>query len=93
MLKFPLPVVAAVNGAAVGLGCSLALLCDIVLVSSRAHFADPHVSVGLVAGDGGAAFWLLLTNIMRTREYLLTGGADPGRHRRRTGPGHPHDRT
>ena len=77
MLRFPLPVVAAVNGAAVGLGCSLALLCDIVLVSSRAHFADPHISVGLVAGDGGAAFWPLLTNIMRTREYLLTGERIP----------------
>jgi enoyl-CoA hydratase len=77
MLRFPLPVVAAVNGAAVGLGCSIALLCDIVLVSSQAHFADPHVSVGLVAGDGGAAFWPLLTPIMRTREYLLTGERIP----------------
>ena len=77
MLRFPLPVVAAVNGAAVGLGCSIALLCDIVLVSERAHFADPHVSVGLVAGDGGAAFWPLLTLIMRSREYLLTGDRIP----------------
>jgi enoyl-CoA hydratase len=57
MLRFPLPVIAAVNGAAVGLGCSLAVLCDIVLISERAFLADPHVSVGLVAGDGGAAFW------------------------------------
>lgn len=73
MLRFPLPVVAAVNGAAVGLGCSIAMLCDIVLVSDRAHFADPHVSVGLVAGDGGAAFWPLLGPLMRLREYLFTG--------------------
>jgi enoyl-CoA hydratase len=77
MLRFPLPVIAAVNGAAVGLGCSIALLCDIVLISARAHFADPHVSVGLVAGDGGAALWPLLTHIMRTREYLLTGDRIP----------------
>jgi len=77
MLRFPLPVIAAVNGAAVGLGCSIALLCDIVLISQRAHFADPHVSVGLVAGDGGAAFWPLLTLIMRTREYLFTGERIP----------------
>jgi enoyl-CoA hydratase len=57
----------------VGLGCSLAVLCDIVLISQTAHLADPHVSVGLVAGDGGAAFWPLLTPILRSREYLYTG--------------------
>jgi enoyl-CoA hydratase len=77
MLRFPLPVIAAVNGAAVGLGCSIAVLCDIVLMSEKAHFADPHVSVGLVAGDGGAAFWPLLTCILRTREYLFTGERIP----------------
>lgn len=73
MLRFPLPVIAAVNGAAVGLGGSLMVLCDIVLMSETAHLADPHVSAGLVAGDGGAAFWPLLTPILRSREYLYTG--------------------
>lgn len=73
MLRFPLPVIAAVNGAAVGLGCSLAVLSDVALISESAYLADPHVSVGLVAGDGGAAFWPLLTPILRSREYLLTG--------------------
>ncbi|MBF6336518.1 enoyl-CoA hydratase/isomerase family protein [Nocardia abscessus] len=73
MLRFPLPVIAAVNGAAMGLGASLAVLCDVVLMSDRAYLADPHVAVGLVAGDGGAAFWPLLTPILRTREYLYTG--------------------
>lgn len=77
MLRFPLPVIAAVNGAAVGLGCSIALLCDIVLISETAHLADPHVSVGLVAGDGGAAFWPLLTPLLRSREYLFTGDRIP----------------
>ena len=77
MLRFPLPVIAAVNGAAVGLGCSLAVLCDIVLISETAYLADPHVSVGLVAGDGGAAFWPLLTPILRSREYLYTGDRIP----------------
>ena len=77
MLRFPLPVIAAVNGAAVGLGCSLAVLCDIVLMSEAAHLADPHVTVGLVAGDGGAAFWPLLTPILRSREYLYTGDRIP----------------
>ncbi len=77
MLRFPLPVIAAVNGPAVGLGCSLAVLCDIVLMADTAHLADPHVAVGLVAGDGGAAFWPLLTPILRSREYLYTGDRIP----------------
>ena len=77
MLRFPLPVVAAVNGPAVGLGCSVAVLCDVVLMADTAHLADPHVAVGLVAGDGGAAFWPLLTPILRSREYLYTGDRIP----------------
>jgi enoyl-CoA hydratase len=77
LLRFPLPVIAAVNGAATGLGASLAVLSDIVLISETAFLADPHVSVGLVAGDGGAAFWPLLTPILRSREYLFTGDRIP----------------
>ena len=77
MLRFPLPVISAVNGAAVGLGCSLAVLADVALISERAYLADPHVSVGLVAGDGGAAFWPLLTPILRSRHYLFTGDRIP----------------
>jgi enoyl-CoA hydratase/carnithine racemase len=73
MIRFPLPVVAAVNGPAVGLGCSLALSCDVVLLSERAHLADPHVAIGLVAGDGGAALWPLFTSLLRAKEYIFTG--------------------
>ena len=81
MLRFPLPVIAAVNGPAVGLGCSVAVLCDIVLMSEAAYLADPHVAAGLVAGDGGAAFWPLLTPILRSREYLFTGDRIPAADR------------
>jgi enoyl-CoA hydratase len=77
MLRFPLPVIAAVNGPAVGLGCSVALLSDIMLIADTAYLSDPHVAVGLVAGDGGAAFWPMLTPIMRSREYLFTGDRIP----------------
>lgn len=77
LLRFPLPVIAAVNGPAVGLGCSVAVLSDIVLIAETAYLADPHIAVGLVAGDGGAALWPLLTPIMRTREYLFTGDRIP----------------
>ncbi|WP_245921244.1 enoyl-CoA hydratase/isomerase family protein [Nocardia nova] len=73
MLRFPLPVIAAVNGPAMGLGASVAVLSDVVLMSRSAYLADPHVSAGLVAGDGGAAFWPLLTPLLRSRVYLYTG--------------------
>ncbi|MEU5755933.1 enoyl-CoA hydratase/isomerase family protein [Streptomyces sp. NPDC047829] len=77
MVRFPLPVVAAVNGPAVGLGCSLALGCDLVLMAEDAYLADPHVSVGLVAGDGGVTLWPLLTSLLRVKEYLFTGDRIP----------------
>jgi len=77
MIRFPLPIVAAVNGPAVGLGASLALSCDIVLLSDRAFLADPHVSIGLVAGDGGAALWPLFTSLLRAKEFLFTGDRIP----------------
>ena len=54
MMSIQVPIIAAVNGPAVGLGCSLAGLSDIVLVEEQAYFSDPHVALGLVAGDGGA---------------------------------------
>jgi enoyl-CoA hydratase len=72
MIKFPLPVIAAVNGPAVGLGCSLTIFADIVLMSRTAHLSDPHVPVGLVAGDGGA-MWPLLVGMHRAKELLFTG--------------------
>ncbi len=77
MAALPVPVVAAVNGPAVGLGCSLAGMSDIVLIEASAYLADPHVSVGLVAGDGGAITWPLLTSLLRAKEYLFTGDRIP----------------
>jgi len=73
MIDFPLPVVAAVNGPAVGFGCSIAVLCDIVLMSDRAYFADTHVASGLVAGDGGSVLWPLLMSLLKAKEYLMLG--------------------
>ena len=73
MVDFPLPIVAAVNGPAVGFGCSIAVLCDIVLMSDRAFLADTHVASGLVAGDGGSVLWPLLISLLKAKEYLLLG--------------------
>jgi enoyl-CoA hydratase len=71
------PIIAKVDGPAVGLGCSLALFCDFVYATERSFFADPHVSVGLVAGDGGALLWPQLVGYARARRYLLTGDPVP----------------
>ncbi len=73
LVRFPLPLIAAVNGAAVGLGCSLIGFSDIVIMEESAYLADPHVSVGLVAGDGGVLTWPALMSLVRAKEYLFTG--------------------
>jgi enoyl-CoA hydratase len=75
LLDVEIPIVAAVNGAAVGLGASIALLCDVIFMADTASIADPHVRVGVVAGDGGAAIWPLLLGPARAKQYLLTGDA------------------
>lgn len=73
MTTVRVPIIAAVNGPAVGLGCSLASMSDIVLIEEQAYFSDPHVALGLVAADGGALMWPLLTSLLRAKEYLLLG--------------------
>jgi enoyl-CoA hydratase len=77
MVEFPKPLIAAVNGPAVGLGCSVAVSCDIIYIAESAFMSDPHVSVGLVAGDGGAVTWPLLMSIVKAKYYLLTGERIP----------------
>jgi enoyl-CoA hydratase len=77
LLNVHLPVVAAVNGPAVGLGCTIVTACDYVLMSDKAFLADPHVQVALVAGDGGAVTWPLHIGLLRAKPYLLTGDRVP----------------
>lgn len=73
LLELPMPIIAAVNGPAMGLGATMALFCDVVLAAESATFGDPHVSIGLVAGDGGAVIWPWLIGPARAKEALLTG--------------------
>jgi enoyl-CoA hydratase len=77
MARCRIPVVAAVNGPAVGLGCSLVALSDIVYMAEAAYLADPHVQVGLVAADGGPLTWPLHTSLLVAKEYALTGARIP----------------
>ncbi|HDY84040.1 MAG TPA: enoyl-CoA hydratase/isomerase family protein, partial [Halieaceae bacterium] len=67
------PIVCRLNGAAAGLGASIALLCDVIIADEKALIGDPHVKVGLVAGDGGAVIWPQLIGFARAKEMLLTG--------------------
>jgi enoyl-CoA hydratase len=72
MLSIDQPVIASVNGDAVGAGTTIALHCDIILAADRARMGDPHVARGLVA-SAGAYIWPLVTGLNIAKEYLLTG--------------------
>src|SRR6187431_913345 len=73
LLDVEVPIVCALNGPAVGLGASIALLCDVIVMADDAVVRDPHVQVGLVAGDGGAAIWPLLLGPLAAKRHLLLG--------------------
>lgn len=73
MVSTPKPIIAGVNGDAVGWGATLALFCDIVLAADSARFLDPHVNIGLSTGDGGAVIWPELIGLPKAKYFLLTG--------------------
>src|SRR6267143_5036693 len=73
MLEVEQPIIAAVNGPATGLGATLALFSDVIFAADNAKIGDPHVRVGVVAGDGGAVIWPWLVGAARAKEFLLTG--------------------
>ncbi|ALI25846.1 Enoyl-CoA hydratase [Mycolicibacterium fortuitum] len=75
LVDLQVPVVAAVQGPAIGLGATVALACDCVVAAKGVTLADPHVRVGLVAGDGGCLVWPMALGMTRARRYLLTGHA------------------
>lgn len=67
------PIIAAVQGYALGLGANVALLCDVVVAGPEAQFGDTHVKMGIGAGDGGQLIWPLLIGVNRAKYYLMTG--------------------
>lgn len=83
ILDCELPIVCAINGDCIGLAATVALFCDITVAAEEARIADPHVKIGLVAGDGGAVIWPMLVGPNRAKEFLMRGnlitGADAAR--------------
>ena len=73
VLDCPKPIIAKVNGDAFGFGASIALVCDVIFAADNARFADPHVRLGMAAGDGGAFIWPQLVGYAKAKHYLLTG--------------------
>ena len=67
------PMIAAVNGIAMGTGAVLALYCDVVIADRRAKIADGHIRAGIAAGDGGALLWPLTMGLTKAKRYLMTG--------------------
>lgn len=73
MEQLSIPVIAAVNGPAMGAGCDIALMCDLRIASSTAVFGEVFVKLGLVSGDGGGWFLTRLLGYQRAAEISLRG--------------------
>ena len=78
LLDVEQPIVAAINGDALGFAANVALLCDVTVAAETAKLADTHVSIGVVAGDGGAVIWPLLIGPNRAKELLMLGDSLTG---------------
>jgi len=72
-IDFEKPIVAAINGVAMGAGLAFALLCDFIIIERGARVADGHVRAALTAGDGGALIWPLAVGLVQAKKYLMTG--------------------
>jgi enoyl-CoA hydratase/carnithine racemase len=80
LLRLEKPIIARINGHAIGLGATLALFCDLTYAVENAKIGDPHVAIGYTAGDGGSLIWPQLIGYARAREYLLTGDPMPAQY-------------
>lgn len=85
IIDCPKPIIAKVNGAAMGLGATIALFCDMIFMAEEAKIADTHVKLGLVPGDGGSIIWPMLMGLPRAKQFLFTGQALTGKDAERLG--------
>lgn len=79
VLDCPKPTIARIHGHAMGLGATLPLLCDFVVATDDTKIADPHVNIGLVAGDGGSLIWPQMMGYAKARKFLMLGEPITGR--------------
>jgi enoyl-CoA hydratase len=85
LLDLEKPLICRLNGAAAGLGATIALMSDVIVAADTAVIGDPHIKVGLVAGDGGAIIWPQLIGFARAKELLMTGDLLPAADAARMG--------
>ena len=85
MIECDLPIVSAINGAAVGAGAAVALLADISIAGERAKIIDGHTKIGVAAGDHAAVIWPLLCGMAKAKYHLLLCNAINGTEAERIG--------
>jgi enoyl-CoA hydratase len=85
ILEVEKPIVAMINGPAIGLGMILALVADITVASTEARIGDTHINIGVTPGDGGVLLLPLLLGINRAKEMMLTGDLLDGAEAARIG--------
>jgi enoyl-CoA hydratase len=85
VLRIEKPIIAAINGPAVGYGLSTALLSDITIAAEDAVLMEGHTKVGVAAGDHAALIWPLLAGMAKTKYYVLTSEQLTGAEAERIG--------
>lgn len=85
MVNLDKPIISAINGRAAGGGLAVALLADISIAAEDAELIDPHVALGIAAGDHATMIWPLLCGMAKSKRYLLTSEPLSGREAERIG--------
>jgi enoyl-CoA hydratase len=85
LVEFTKPIIAAINGAAVGAGLAAAMLSDVTIAAKKAKIVDGHTRLGVAAGDHATLIWPLLCGMAKAKYYLLLCDAVSGAEAERIG--------